>query len=535
MAITSLAAMRNGVDDHDPGLVAKDLSKRYGHTQALDSVTLSLEPGRVHGLVGHNGAGKSTLLRMLSGAEQPDSGRILLDGADVITASPREAIELGISCVYQELSLVEELTVAQNVFLGREIVRGGRLALSKMVTEAQTYLAEYGLDVDATTKLRTLTVAQRQLVEVITALHRNARFLLLDEPTTALEASQVEQLLATVRQVARDRDLAILLVDHKIDEVFAVADAVTVLRDGRVVLSGRVPAVTRGDVVKAILGKADADEAEPDAAVIERIPLGVTKVAASDEPADARVTALEVRSLRSDALVDVSLTARAGRVLGIYGLVGAGRSDLLHALYGTAPISGGEILLYGRPYHPSGPEAAIAEGIAYLSEDRKLDGFVPLFTPISNTVLPILSRYARFGFLNLGRSATDARQALNAVDVRGDISGPMRDLSGGNQQKVLFARVTSQRPHLLLLDEPTKGVDIGAKREIHHIIRALVADGDIAAIVVSSEEEEILDVSDDIVIFRRGVCDGVIRTPAELDLGDLRRLAWVTEETGVSA
>jgi ribose transport system ATP-binding protein len=222
-------------------------------------------------------------------------------------------------------------------------------------------------------------------------------------------------------------------------------------------------------------------------------------------------------------------------VLGIYGLVGAGRSDLLQALYGTAPVSGGEILLYGQPYHPTGPEAAIAEGIAYLSEDRKLDGFVPLFTPISNTVLPVLARYARFGFLDLGRSATDAREALDAVDVRGDITGPMRDLSGGNQQKVLFARVTSQRPRLLLLDEPTKGVDIGAKREIHHIIRALVADGDIAAIVVSSEEEEVLDVSDDIVIFRRGVCDGVIRSPAELDLGDLRRLAWVTEETSASA
>ncbi len=512
------------MSDGDGALVGSRLSKRYGHTQALDGVDVVLRPGRVHGLVGHNGAGKSTLLRMLSGAERPDSGSILLDGGSIHLGSPREAIERGVSCVYQELSLVEGLSVAQNIFLGRELYRHGRLALYLMEHESRDYLEEYGLDVEPTARVRDLSVAQRQLVEVITALHRNVRFLLLDEPTTALEATQIEQMLATVRRVADERQVGVLLVDHKIDEVFSVADEVTALRDGRVVLNGEATDIQEEQVVEAIVGSTDLAPSTP-AIPTDRGPLSLSP---PKDTATSTSLALEVLGLTSPNLGGITLTARAGRVLGVYGLVGSGRTSLLRALYGVEPTTAGSVRLFGRAYVPSGPQAAIEVGIAYLPEERKTDGFVPLFTPVTNTTLPVLRRFTRLGVLQLNQAARVARSVLSDMAVRGSLDGPMQDLSGGNQQKVLFGRVIVQEPRLLLLDEPTKGVDIGAKREIHRIIRSLVAGTEIAAIVVSSEEEEVLELSDDVAVFRQGVCDGTLYSPNELAPGDLRRHALVT-------
>ena len=221
--------------------------------------------------------------------------------------------------------------------------------------------------------------------------------------------------------------------------------------------------------------------------------------------------------------------AQPGRILGIYGLVGAGRSDFLCALYGVEPVEGGEILLFGEPYRPTTPERAMKAGISYLSEERKADGFVPKLTAVSNVTLPVLQRYTRFAVLSLGKAAIAARGALSSVDVKGDVNGAMDELSGGNQQKVLFARAMLQRPRLLLLDEPTKGVDIGAKREIHGIVRSFVRDPGVAAVVVSSEEEEILELADDLVVFAGGVCDGAVHHPSDLKPGDSRRLAWGSE------
>ena len=512
-------------------LEANSVSKAYGHTQALDAVSLTITAGEIHGLVGHNGAGKSTLLRLLSGAERPDSGALLIDGLNLELGSPREANLQGISSVYQELSLIEELTVAQNLFLGRELLRAGRLQLAEMDRKTATFLGEYGLDFAPTTKVRALTVAQRQLIEVIAALHRNASFLLLDEPTTALEATQVEELLATIRRVANERGVGVLLVDHKLDEVYSVADRVTALRNGRVVLSGSTVSVGREDVIGVIVGReadVEADAAAPGPALRDatraRTPLEETGESRSIRAAPG--IALEVSNLTSPNLRGVSITARSGRVLGIYGLVGSGRTNLLRTLYGVEAQTGGQISLFGRPYRPAGCAAAIDAGIAYLAEERKSDGFIPKFTSIANATLPVLPRYSRLGVLSLGRAAADARHSLAAVDVRGDLDAPMEDLSGGNQQKVLFGRVMLQDPRLLLLDEPTKGVDIGAKREIQDMIRGFVAQSDIAAIVVSSEEEEILSVSDDVAVFVRGSCDGTLYAPADLRPGDLRRLAW---------
>lgn len=515
------------MDDELRGLQARNVSKRYSHTQALTSVNLSLVPGQVHGLVGHNGAGKSTLLRILSGAESADSGELALDGSRVHLGSPREAIEIGVSCVYQELSLVDDLSVAQNLFLGRELRRGMRLQLAEMERMTATYLAEFGLDVPATTRIRQLPVAQRQLIEIVTALHRNTRYLLLDEPTTSLEASQIELLLATVRQIARERDVAILLVDHRLDEIYAVADRITALRNGRVVISGPSSEIRREDVIRVIVGDDQSSPPTPDVArhpqvAGRRIREGRESERVSDE------LALTARNLQSGRLSNITLAARAGRILGIYGLVGSGRTEFLRAVYGSERMESGDLMLFGEPYVPSDPEAAIKAGIAYLSEERKNDGFVPRLTPTSNVTLPVLQRFERWKTLRLARAEVAAESALGRVEVSGDIHAPMEELSGGNQQRVLFARAVLQEPRLLLLDEPTKGVDIGAKQAIHDIIHSIVNGPQIAAIVVCSEEEEILDLADDIMVFRHGTCDGQVYSPATLRPGDLPRIAWTT-------
>jgi ribose transport system ATP-binding protein len=245
--------------------------------------------------------------------------------------------------------------------------------------------------------------------------------------------------------------------------------------------------------------------------------------------------ALEATDLHSQNLRGVTFTARSGRVLGIYGLVGAGRTNLLCALYGIESLTHGQVRLFGEPYVPRGPEAAIRAGIAYLPEERKLDGFVPKLTAVTNVTLPVLERYSHASVLSLRRAGEDARRSLAEVDVRGEVDAPMEDLSGGNQQKVLFARAMLQRPRLLLLDEPTKGVDLGAKREIHGIVRSFVRDPQVAAIVVSSEEEEILALADEILVFHNGMCDGTGYRPSELKPGDLRRLAWTAGGDATSA
>lgn len=514
-------------------LEARNVSKRYGYTQALDDVTLSVVAGEVHGLVGHNGAGKSTLLRVLAGADRPDAGMLLLDGRRLELGSPHDAIGRGISCVHQELSVVDNLTVAQNLFLGREIRKMRfRLDIPEMERQTAAFLHEFGLDIPPGQRVRELTVARRQLIEVITALHRNARFLLLDEPTSALEVSQIEDLLKTIRRVAAERGVGVLLIDHKVDEVYAVADRVTALRNGCVLLSGRISEVRREDVIGAIVGDAGNGRPAHGAAAPAR---PQEERAGKATEARVRPPALEVRGLRSETLRGVSLVAHAGRVLGIYGLVGSGRTDLLCTLYGVEKMTGGTIELFGRPYRPHGPEAAIRAGIAYLSEERKADGFVPKLTPVANVTLPVLARYVRMAVLSLRRAAADARRSLSRVDVRGDLDGAMDDLSGGNQQKVLFARVMLQSPRLLLLDEPTKGVDIGAKREIQQIVRSFVRDSAVAALVVSSEEEEILALADDVVVFHNGTCDGTVYRPTSLQPGDLRRFAWAADREVVGA
>ncbi|RLP75575.1 sugar ABC transporter ATP-binding protein [Mycetocola tolaasinivorans] len=511
------------------GLIVTNISKSYGPTRVLSDVSIRIRPGEVVALIGHNGAGKSTLLRSLSGAEVPDQGSISVDGDDTPFGSPRDATAAGIACVYQELSLIDELTVAENLFLGDEQLSGPLLNRRLMNRRADELCAEYGIAARGTDTVRALPVAQRQLLEVARAISRNARYILLDEPTTALEQDQVEGLLAVIRRVTKERGVGILLVDHKLDEVFAIADQIVGLANGNIVLDGSITEVDRGAVIDAIVGDHDLvadgphEEAEPLSA----------ETLAEDEASRAErfgEPALVVSGLAGNNLDGVDLTVRAGEILGIYGLVGSGRSRFLRTVYGAEPMAEGTMSLYGVPYSPKNPGQAIAQRVTFLSEERKSDGFIPQMSSLENVTLPVLSRYTSAGLLSAKKLRAAATEALSGVRIRGNAEAPITSLSGGNQQKALFARAAIQRPRVLLLDEPTKGVDIGAKREIYGIIRDLAHNENVAVIVVSSDEEELMTVADTITVFRSGSCDGVTYAQGHATAPMLRELAWTDSD-----
>jgi len=501
------------------GLRVEGIVKKYSGVPVLHGVSLAVRPGEILGLVGHNGAGKSTLLRVLSGATVPDAGTIAVDGEPHHFASPGEALAVGIATVYQELSLLDNLTVAQNVFLGDERTAAGLLRRTEMRDEARKLVADFGLKVDVDAKLGTYPVAVRQLLEIAVAIHRDAKYLLLDEPTTSLEGRQIDDLLAVVKELATERGMGVLMVNHKMDELYAVADRIAALVDGQLRIDAGIDDVSREDVITAIVGD-DAAAPPPVTAAA-----GGAGPKASGRPVGG--LRLEARDLRSTVLNGFSLAAEPGRVVGIYGLVGSGRTEFLRSLVGLEHLTGGTISLDGKPFRPKGPGHAQEAGVVYLTEERKLDGIVAGLDSLMNVALPVLKRHRRGGLLlNMRSLRAEATDYTTRLRVRGDVTNPVASLSGGNQQKVLLARALAQRPRLLLLDEPTKGVDIGVKAEIHRIIRALAHEDGMTVVLVSSEEEEVADVADDIVVAAHGRCSGVPLKPDERGAKELRHAAW---------
>lgn len=499
------------------GLHANGIVKRFAGVPALRGVTVAVRPGEVLGLVGHNGAGKSTLLQVLAGAQRPDEGSLHIDGQAVSFQLPADALQRGIATVYQELSLHPNLSVVQNVFLGRERRRAGLLDRAAMRQDAGELLDRFQLSLDVDRPLGDYSVAQRQLLEIAIATHRNARFLLLDEPTTSLEGDQVEHLLGLVRRLSSEDGLGILLVDHKLEELFSIADRVIALVNGEVRIDAAVADVTRTAVVQAIAGAEAARR--------------LRAVDLPDEAPAPRSDPLVVRHLATAGVMSVDLIAFPGRVLGLYGLVGSGRTESLRAIAGIDPIRSGTITLRGAPFAPRSSHDAQRHGVVYLTEERKRDGLIPQLDAATNVALPVLSRYSRWGWLNRRTLRNDAQQLLSRLDVKGNRQGAVTYLSGGNQQKVLLARALAQNPDVLLLDEPTKGVDISVKVEIHRMIRDLAHNRGLTIIVASSEEEELLEVADDVAIFVRATCDGTTTPAATLTPADLRRAAW-TVDTG---
>lgn len=495
-------------------LRAVGIRKLFAGVPALDGVDFTVTAGKVVGLVGHNGAGKSTLLKVLSGAYFPDGGELILGEDRVSFHSPAAAIDAGVSTVYQELSLLPNLTIAENTFLGRELRKNGMLDKKTMLESAQELIDRFKIDADASRRVGQYPVATRQLLEIAIATSRNARFLLLDEPTTSLEGEQVDALLKLVRSLATDEGLGIVFINHKLDELFAISDEVVALVDGKVRIHGSTDQVNRAEVITAIAG---SDAAHNDSQV---------KKPEAVAPGDDSAVVMSVRGLHGADVHGVDLDAREGRILGIYGLIGSGRTEFLRTLVGLIPSSGGEITLFGEPYNPTGPAQAQDRGVVYLTEERKIDGVVPGLDSLSNVVLPVLRQHTHGPLLDHHALDAIATDLLAQLSIRGDVHAPVATLSGGNQQKVLLARALAQKPRVLLLDEPTKGVDIGVKSEIHQLLRRLAHEEGLAVVMVSSEEEEILEVSDDVVTFVAGVCESEPVPAAELSVHALRQRAW---------
>jgi ABC-type sugar transport system ATPase subunit len=455
-------------------LAAAGLSKSYGGVRVLRDVAIDIRAGETHALVGENGAGKSTLIKLLTGAVRPDAGEVRLLDVPLPPGDPRLSRARGISCVYQEFTLVPDMTVGENIVLGRE--KGVLLHRDVMEQQARRRLAELGARCAVTDLVRHLSVAEQQLVEIARALETDARVVILDEPTAALSEREVARLFEVVRGLCA-RGLGVLYVSHRFAEIFAIAQRISVLRDGRLVATGDAGSMDRPQLIRLMVGR-DVSEEYPPRSV-------------SFGPA-----VLEVRG-------SVSFIVRGGEVLGIGGLVGSGRTSLGLALAGARRVAG-EVLLDGVMLKLRTPADALAAGIAYLTEDRKTQGLFPEMSAMENLTVAQLHQFARRGFLNVRRQRAAAETSARAVAIRGiSLDQPAGTLSGGTQQKVLFGRLTLKPPRVLILDEPTRGVDVGARAEIYTLINTLAAQG-VAIVMISSDLPELLGMSDRILVMRDG-------------------------------
>jgi len=474
-------------EQHAPPIVRlRGVRKSFGATVAVQSIDLELRAGEVHAWVGENGAGKSTLARILGGLHGDYRGEIQLAGRALRLSAPAVAVRAGIALVHQELSLVPELSVAENVFLGRE-PRGrfpGSVDFGAMRQRAAALLAELGVELRAGEKLARLSPGERQLVEIAKGLAREARVLILDEPTSSLSKREAERLLARVREL-RERGLALVYVSHRIEEIFSVADRISVLRDGRLVATRAVGEWDEGSLLRALVGRELARPAErPRAVRGEAI--------------------LRTEELGGDGFEGVSLSLHRGELLGLAGLAGAGRSSLLRALFGLAPAKRGRVLLRGVPLRSARPADALRAGIAMVPEDRFHEGLIPERSLRENVALASLRELSRGPFID----GTREREAVAAVArrvglERSSSETAVRRLSGGNQQKVVLARALLREPQILLLDEPTRGIDVGAKAEIHARLLELAREGT-AVLLASSDLPELLALCDRILVLRGG-------------------------------
>jgi rhamnose transport system ATP-binding protein len=475
----------------------QDVSKHFGGVLALDRVSVAVARGSVHALVGENGAGKSTLGRIVAGALASDAGRMLLDGEPVSFRSPREALEHKVAAIAQEPSIVPQLSVAQNVFLGVE-PRSGAVLRGRRLRAAYAELAESaGFDLPGELPAGRLRTAEQQKVEILRAVSRDAQLIVMDEPSAALSEHETAQLHEIIRSLRR-AGKTIILISHFLREVLELADTVTVLRDGQLVRTSSSAAETQASLVEAMLGR----------------PLTSTFPAKRPAPADAPVL-LTVKDLTAPGVEGASLELRAGEILGIVGLVGAGRTELARALYGASRIKSGGVTLSTGGRVGRSPRRSIVAGLAMIPESRKDEGLIFSRSVTENATLSHLSSLSTFGVVRRTMERKSARVVLEECDVRGaPFSAPVRSLSGGNQQKVLLARTLLCGPRVMIADEPTRGVDIGAKRAIYDFLARLAGEG-LGILLISSELEEILGLAHRVLVMRRG------RIVAEFDGGSM--------------
>ena len=474
-------------------LEATGVSKAFPGVKALDDVHFDLRYGEVLALVGENGAGKSTLMKLLAGIESPDSGEFRLAGESFQPRGPRHAQEMGISIIHQELSLMPDLTVAQNIFIGREQAAGGFLLNERALNRrADELFAQLGLDLEATERVEPLTIARQQMVEIARALSYKARVLIMDEPTSALNDAEVETLFGLIRRF-KTPETGVIFISHRMDELARIADRVSVLRDGRNVGTRDMAKTTPREIIAMMVGRDLSEEKNR----VPRPPSG--------EPV-LTVTGLSTKSL----LRDVSFDLHAGEILGFAGLLGAGRTEVARAVVGADPRTSGEIFFRGRPVNIRTPAEAAALGIGYLTEDRKQLGLLLNQSVRDNIVLATIPRFSPAGFPRFARMAAVASDYIGRLRIKTPSSAQeVVNLSGGNQQKTAIAKWLVKDSDVLIFDEPTRGIDVGAKEEIYALLDRLAGEGK-AIIMISSELPEVLRLSDRVVVMAQGRVTGIL-------------------------
>ena len=474
------------MSETSPVLRLTGISKRFGAVQALTDVDVALFANEVHALVGENGAGKSTLVKILAGIHHPDAGRIQLSGEDLVLSGPAAARDLGIAVIHQHPNLFPDLTVAENVFVGRLPRNGVRgVDWGELNRTAQRLFENLGVKQSVSVPVRGLSVADQQLVEIAKSLSLDARVLVMDEPTASLSSHEVERLFTIIRQL-RGRGVAILFVDHRMEEVFEIADRVSVLRDGRHVITAAINELNPADAIRHMVGRRLETLFPKEQATIGEI-------------------ALEVRGLtRRGVFSNASFQVRRGEILGLAGLVGAGRTEIARVLFGIDRADAGEVLVAGKHAEIKSPKDAMRLGIVYVPEDRHAQGLVLDFSIAANVSLPIVERLSRLLVVDRVQERQIATDYSKQLQVRSTgVEQAASGLSGGNQQKVVIAKWLATKPTVLLLDEPTQGVDIGAKAEVHRIISQLAGQG-MAIVLISSELLEVLGMADRIVVLHEG-------------------------------
>ncbi len=477
-------------DDHQPSLLdVRHVTKSFAGVQALRGVDLQVAPGEVHCILGQNGAGKSTLIKTLAGAHRPDEGEILWRGEPVDIATPEAAIELGIATMYQELDVVDGLTIAENIFLGHEISRGGFSRRGEAARRTRELLGRLGhADLSPHLEVGRLSAANKQIVSMARALSHDVKLIIMDEPSAVLDTEEVRNLFGVIRELTA-AGIAVVYITHRLEEIRQIGDRITVLKDGRSMASALAVADTpTSELIRLMTGRSVANVFPPAAPV----------------PDDAPVV-LQVEDLGlAGVFDDVSFSVRAGEIVGLAGLVGSGRSEILETVYGARRATSGTVRVSGRALPRGSVKAAVSAGVGLSPEERKSQGLV-LSEPIYvNVTLSSLSRHARSGFLDEGGEREVTREQMAALELRpADPDRPAMTLSGGNQQKILLARWLVHGTRVLLLDEPTRGVDVGARAEIYAIIRRLAAAGN-AIVIVSSEIEEVLGLADTVLLVADG-------------------------------
>ncbi len=485
------------------------ITKTYPGVIALHEVTLQVARGEVHALVGENGAGKSTLIKTCTGAIIPDEGQIIVDGKEFSSMTPKLSEELGIAVIYQEFNLVGELSVAENIFLGRAIRKGLMIDKKAMVNESRKIFQQFEIDIDPNALISSLTVGYQQLVEIAKAISQKAKILIMDEPSAPLTKAEVERMYKIVDKLKAE-GVTIIYISHRLEEIFRLTDRITVMRDGNVVKTMNTRDTNIEELIKLMVGRE----------IKETYPARVNCV--QDE------VLLDVKNLSGNGLFGISFQAKRGEVLGFAGLIGSGRTELAELLFGVKPKTGGQVFLKGKEISPKTPRSAIDHGIALVPEDRKKQGALLDIDIKGNICMPILKRISKLSFLNKREEKRIAAQYKESIRIKTpSLEQEVKNLSGGNQQKVIVAKWLAADSDLLIFDEPTRGIDVGAKYEIYKLVNSLVESGK-TVLMISSEMGEIMGMSDRIIVLSEGKITGMV-SKNQFNQEDIMTMASITK------